>query len=213
MTSAVIRLELLPDGSNLMPRVSTNQHAKQEVEGSRNYNSSGLYWFSDVTLIAALIAIIYFCLIVPAMERSFELNQEAELLQLEQALENYRAFFGKYPPRTDPDDIQSHIREVSSSNVSIPSNLASLDEREALCFWLSGRAWKTFSTNEIYHGLFYTFDKRRIIDSDNDGWPEYVNSRGNYFILRTGKPLILDLKSNVAYPAQEFSQISTVEGE
>ena len=117
-----------------------------------------------------------------------------EMKQLEQALESYKIDIGAYSPETGHKQIENHIHgadirhpKLESFDASLFGSVSTLDERELLHFWLSGAAWTTALKPTTRNFNFYEFVESRLIDSDNDGWPEYVDDQGNYFLLREGE--------------------------
>lgn len=122
-----------------------------------------------------------------------------ELDQLRWAITTYKQYIGEYPPNEDILKTSSFIEErLGKQNEEIEQTVgcefANLDSRETLVFWLNG-------THPMLSN-FFEFDECRLVDSDQDGWLEYVNRKGDayhyayggVFVLNrdTGKAMVVD---------------------
>ncbi len=122
-----------------------------------------------------------------------------ELRHLRQAIALYKEYVGEYPPNEDISKTVSFIQErfgkpIEEIEQTVGCEFANLDSRETLVFWLNG--------NHPMHGNFFEFDESRLVDSDQDGWLEYVNLKGDafryahgcVFVLNrdTGKAMVVD---------------------
>lgn len=128
-------------------------------------------------------------------------RQKQELDQFQGAIERYKDQFSDYPPDSSKEQIALHLlKSYPTIDVEVfmknhGRELGSLDERETLHFWLEGPTWQLFTGQKEPRFMMFEFDSTRLVDNDNDGWLEYVDRSGNYFVLRRGKPMIIDRTS------------------
>jgi hypothetical protein len=117
----------------------------------------------------------------------FSYSDVRELWKLEQAMEFYKLKFGEFPPPPNREKIIEHVRRIYP-NVGDPEavlqtsglDLDKLDSRESIVFWLGERP------TELFAGLSFTvfsFDPKRLVDEDQDGWPEYACRHGDRFAI------------------------------
>jgi prepilin-type N-terminal cleavage/methylation domain-containing protein len=162
-------------------------------------------WRRGFTLVELLVVIaiigVLAALITAAANYARISAQEAamaiELNNLTQAVEAYKLAHKDYPPdfsdqASDWARVKAHINFVyqrhgedlnkSSPNYWFAQTIngrkpANLDPAEALVFWLSlvkeNKEYPLTGTGEAKE--FYDFDETRLVDVDQDGWPEYVS--------------------------------------
>ena len=178
-----------------MPNIHAgDQHARQEVARS-NSQKSGLFAFALVLLLIGLLLLTcYLVFVQPMFNIHPPVRTQFEMKQLEQSVEQYKIELGAYPPGNDLEQIKKHINDVEVLDQSLatfedvfPESVSSLDERELLHLWLSGAAWSGINKTSSSSFVFFDFTESQLVDTDNDGWPEYVDHLGNYFLLREGE--------------------------
>ena len=128
-----------------------------------------------------------------------EWRNAMEILHLHQALAAYKIEFQEFPPSANAEAIREHVSRVFPTVKSLEERIRSdkrdiseLDDRELLVFWLgeasgtlgaqTGNPAPTTIARIEQHSL-YEFDFGRLIDSDNDGFLEYTDHKGNVFRL------------------------------
>lgn len=187
--------------------ISSDQHARQEVSRSKKRESSAVFGVFVVVTVA-IIGFLFW--LKPAIDRAQGYTQLMELRQLEVALRNYETQFGEYPPDSTIAEIERHVQRSFQPPIDFakvrdrfPHRLEALDECETLCFWLSGFAWQTM-TGKLDQFEMYDFGSLRTTDRDRDGWVEFVDNSGNYFVFRNGRPGVLDASTNAVYTADDL---------
>ncbi len=192
---------------------SSNQHAKQEIERTRESQSSCLIWLAFVLLFTFIVFAICFGAVLPAFKRSEQFAQKMELIQIDHALNRYEVVLGEMPPNAARNEIQSHLNAVYNFSGSIPPNIDTLDERELVIFWLGGKAWEILGDASKSDRVFYDFDDSRMTDVDNDGFPEFVDRRGNFYILRDGQTFVQDRSDGTVISIEDLAPILKENGE
>jgi hypothetical protein len=118
------------------------------------------------------------------------------LTHLDMALKAYNEKFGRYPPRPNPEEIAQHIAKIfpkwqdwKADFRAAGLDITKMDDREALVFWLGGmtdqpgsRKLIGFNANPEHPlepgpsriATFFEFDEGRLVDTDGDGWWEYM---------------------------------------
>jgi prepilin-type N-terminal cleavage/methylation domain-containing protein len=166
-------------------------------------------WRRGFTLVELLVVIaiigVLAALITAAANYARISAQEAamaiELNNLTQAVEAYKLAHKDYPPDfSNQARVIAHINFVYQrhgenfasvfANPPDPATTSmhplNLDPAEALVFWLS-----LVKENKEYPltgagnpKVFYDFDETRLVDVDEDGWPEYVSkySKGTPYV-------------------------------
>jgi type II secretory pathway pseudopilin PulG len=120
-----------------------------------------------------------------------------ELTQIEAAMEQYKIEFGSFPPDNQAGNILEHIRsQTDIEDISFVGDLATLDEKELLCFWLDGQVWNRLKPGQ-QSWLFFDFFEDCLRDADGDGWKECATAKGEHFIWRDGKVLLLKADGTV----------------
>ena len=182
------------------------QHGKQEVTSPRNVS-----FFGDllITLLIFLLAGFLIADMNSFNDRVSSVYQSIiEIKQLEVATEWYKSEFGESPPHpTSPKAIVDHLnRFVDAAAVhpdKFPHDLSTLDEREALCFWLDGQALKDVSKR--HNKVFYDFEAARLKDADGDGWLEFYDFRGACFVLSDGEVLLREPVTQATLSSDQLS--------
>jgi len=187
------------------------QHAKQEANATPERQSPFSCGFIVMVLIGIglLVGPFLYASLYDATSDAQNLTQLTEFIQLEHALESYIANVGVPPPSTSQNEVKQHIIEslqIHGNSISqfddFPNDLDELDEREALVFWLGGKALERNSST-FQNAVYFEFPPMHLHDTDDDGWPEYLNKLGNCFIYRNGKILLHDKLQNKEYSLDE----------
>lgn len=172
------------------------------------------------TVILALVIATFAAYITAVGIHSFLLHRrphEADerigfsLALLSAAIEGFKVEYGASPPNADACEIRDFISRNFHLSVDAVSwlksrgfDIASMDEREGLVFWLGGipvragqreiagfpfRPGRDFSEDTRLWKRGYPFEADRLLDSDGDGWLEYVGppDREGVFVLVDGK--------------------------
>ena len=188
------------------------QHAKQEIERPSERGRTFSPSFIAVAIIVILLLITFFLYspIKLALIRVETATQAMELKQLELALEYYVDNVGEPPPNTTLGEIKIHVQDSKHRPNSAKSkfdnfehDLRTLDDRETVLFWLGGNAWQSISSTPD-RDVYYEFPPERLTDVDNDGWPEYTDRKGNFFILRNGKVVLYNITTQMEYSFDEL---------
>ena len=189
------------------------QHARQEIErpSERARTFSPSFIALTVIVVLVLLVALLYTPIKLAFARAEATAQAIELKQLELAISYYVEKVGEPPPSTvTMAEIENHFRTAKYRRGMATLNLdnfahdvANLDDRETLVFWLSGEAWQ--SVFAVPHrDAYYEFPPTRLTDVDHDGWPEYTYRNGNFFILRNGKVLVYDPSTKTEYSLEDL---------
>ena len=179
-----------------------------------------------IVIIAILIALLV-PTIGGALNSARNAQMGIEVSNLSQAMEAYRTEMNEYPPdfagpvEIDNQKVAAHLaRKFRYRNAKQPppagdaltvEALKGLDPAEALVFWLSGFSGDPkFPLNKreaiaVGTGLvkgtnpFFEFDLTRLMDKDNDGWPEYYpeNSEAPYVYIRADNYVLSFDQSNL----------------
>ena len=167
---------------------SSNQHGRQEIDNPPR--GFGCWWV--VALGSALLIAFIVFVGRNTVLRAREFAQAIELVQIETAVANYKVHNGFAPPSCDAEGIAKHLESLFGTTKELPPEIQSLDEAEALVFWLSGGCRRILSENLADAEIFYEIDDTRTTDRDGDGFLEYNDDWGNTYIFRNGKPLIIN---------------------
>jgi hypothetical protein len=155
-------------------------------------------------LLATPVLVVVGIVLLPAIRSAVRTTDEPigpfssldvhELWQLEVAMTTYELKFGELPPSPNREKILEHLRRIYPKVVDPEAvlqtaglDLDKLDSRESIVFWLGERP------SELFAGLPFTvfdFDPRRLVDEDQDGWPEYVGRGGDHFGIAGNKVVI-----------------------
>jgi hypothetical protein len=149
-------------------------------------------------LAAGAACFVAFCLyrVQAVGAKAREALARVEIEQLNMALNEYRNRMGAFPSRADPKAITQHVYRAfprwqnhEASFRAAGLDLAKLDDAEALVFWLGGMHDRPGSTKLIGFSRnpanpldahdsrtepYFQFASDRLVDSDGDGWLEYV---------------------------------------
>jgi hypothetical protein len=155
--------------------------------------------FLVLSIVAVFLAIFRAALIWRERYRltRAELRNAQELWQLQMALEDYYQRYAEMPPAT-ADDISEHLTRAfprlfprltpqQKETRLRGRNLTDLDDRESLVFWLGGESGLLAAD---FHNVLFPFDSRRLVDSDKDGWLEYVDRYDNAYRYLGGEPVV-----------------------
>ena len=195
------------------------QHAKQEIEKPRERERAFSPWFLALALIVILLVLALF-LYTPlkhALDQAETAAQAMELKQLELALAYYVEKIGEPPPNATLAEIELHVRNSKHRPDSATSNfdnfardVTTVDNRETAVFWLGGEAWQSVSSTPN-RDVYYEFPAARLTDVDNDGWPEYTDRDGNFFILRNGRVLLYNTSTQTEYSFDDLQNNGRIE--
>jgi len=116
-----------------------------------------------------------------------------DLLQLEAAIERYRAFNGGPPADMHSPKFNSFIERVYGKELASDPKIEQLDRAEILTFLLCPPTWPMKAENE---DVFFEFDDSRLTDKDNDGWLEYRFKDGRLFLIRNGEVSLWNEETN-----------------
>ncbi len=139
-------------------------------------------------LVVVVIITILAAILVPAIfyaQRSARNARIAtEIATMKQGFEAYNVKFQEYPPNfDDATKVTNHLRFCFGRRSGSDVTPTGLDAAEALVFWLRGyrsdqslpvggdAATAKDVTNRV---SFFEFDRSRLVDSDGDGYQEYV---------------------------------------
>lgn len=151
--------------------------------------------------VAALVVVALAVFGYKAAARAKEARMQVEQEQLTAALLAYKQSFIEFPPANAPDQVRRHARrawprysgDMAADLKEAKLDLANLDAREALVFWLGGlpsldggkelTGFHRDPQNPLQRGTagdrgnrtlpMFDFDSSRLTDSDQDGWLEY----------------------------------------
>jgi hypothetical protein len=148
-------------------------------------------------LVAAVCTAIVRQIII-VIERSrigrAEFRNAEELAGLDSALEWYGVKYGELPPTSGRNAVIRHlfkshprVREPAARIQADGHDIHELDDTEVLVLFLSGQAEEMLTGSS---SSAYDFDGSRLVDSDGDGWLEYVGRDGQTFRLIDGHSAI-----------------------
>ena len=157
---------------------------------------------------------VYVIFVKPAISKAEtsakRFAKQAELTQMQDAIESYKTKNGEYPPNATAPEINRHLKAVFGSEHDLDSlqektslDFSNLDERESIWFWLNGHSTRMILGDRV-RGLMYDCRPKHFTDIDNVGLMEYTSADGEYFVIRDGKALLLDPVTNQAKSAVEF---------
>lgn len=126
-------------------------------------------------------------------------NVKSELKTITNALDEYKNYIGSLPPNAD-GTINHCAEKMGSdryfSNLQyLEHSLDNLDERELVCFWLTGLGWEIWNLFPRSKIAFYKLPQQENFfesDVDDDGWPEIGDGKGGFFVLRDGRAFFID---------------------
>lgn len=127
-------------------------------------------------------------------------NVKSELKTITNALDEYKNYIGSLPPNAD-GTMNHCAKKMGSdryfSNLQyLERSLDNLDERELVCFWLTGRGWEIWNLFPRSKIAFYKLRQQECFsesDVDDDGWPEIGDGKGGFFVLRDGRAFFKDI--------------------
>ncbi len=147
---------------------------------------------------------------------AWEAGIQQEREQLKAALQEYKLKYGTFPPAENGlPAFRAHMRrsfpryggDVQADLKRMELDLSDLEASEALVFWLGGLRQTPDSTELIgfgrdprnpfdegsaTEGPHFEFDPKRLVDTDQDNWLEYVSSargqeRATFRLLKQGE--------------------------
>jgi len=138
-----------------------------------------------ITIIGILAGLIV-AGVLPALTAAKRAQIVLDISELEKALAMYKSTYGAYPPDFSGTPAQNTLRLNQHLSRIFPRRnqitdqpqvaIGRLDPSESLVFWLSGFSKDPTRplTGQGARIPMTEFDKTRLIDFDNDGFPSYV---------------------------------------
>ena len=147
-------------------------------------NESDAVRFSVLQLLALLAVCALALAVWVALKNRWDqphlLALRTQLLQFASATNCYRETLGEYPPACDPEGISEHLSNCypdlnTNDLLGSRRTLNDIDDRESLVLWLRDAPALAKLGGDPRVSYFFDFDPSRLVDTDQDGWLEYVS--------------------------------------